>query len=175
MSIETVDTVERGVVMDPLIRRQKEDVAKMRTSLLSCIDENGVSTMRAIQTVTVLRVYHQLNRIIKYTELMDKLEEALYTSIDNYIDNADFRNVEVLDKLLSIQSQLQKSMIESHKLLQPYMDIRDFSVVDLVDTTVSNSGDSSITAKLMTSESRDKVRNSAQAVIDALMLEESNE
>ena len=174
MSIETVDN-SNTVVENPIVAKQKEDVAKMRTSLLSCIDENGVSTMRAIQTVTVLRVYHQLNRIIKYTELMDKLEEALYTSIDSYIDNADFRNVEVLDKLLSIQSQLQKSMIESHKLLQPYMDIRDFSVVDLVDTTVSNSGDSSITAKLMTSESRDKVRNSAQAVIDALMLEESNE
>ena len=69
--------------------------------------------------------------------------------------------------LLGVQEKLQKAMIESQKLLQPYMDIQNFAVMDLVDVS-STTNDSPITAKLMTSESRDKVRYTAQAVLDAL-------
>lgn len=173
MSTETFDTSDNIVVVDPLVKKQKEDVAKMRASLLSCTNENGVSIIRAIQTVTTLRIYHQLTRIIKYTELMDKLEDALYNSIDEYIDNADFSDDTTMNKLLTIQGRLQRSMIESHKLLQPYMDIQEFSIVDLIDSTASNE-DMSITSKLMTSESRDKVRSSAQAVIEVLKLGDAN-
>ena len=163
MSIETVDN-SNTVVENPIVAKQKEDVAKMRTSLLSCSKENGVSTMRAIQDITVMRVYHQLTRIIRYTEMMDKLEDKLYAAMDYQIDNADITHLGTLEMLMQIQANLQKSMIESHKLLQPYMDLQDFSVVDLVPTTESS--DNPISQKLMTSESRDKVRYAAQGVIE---------
>lgn len=165
MGIETVDS--SNIIENPLIAKQKEDVAKMRTSLLSCSKENGVSTMRAIQDITVMRVYHQLTRIIRYTEMMDKLEDKMYAALDYQIDNADITSVSTLESLMNIQTQLQKSMIESHKLLQPYMDLQDFNVVDLVPDT--NSDDNPITKTLITSESRDKIRYAAKGVIDILV------
>lgn len=163
MSIETVDN-SNTVVENPIVAKQKEDVAKMRTSLLSCSKENGVSTMRAIQDITVMRVYHQLTRIIRYTEMMDKLEDKLYSAMDYQIDNADITDSNTLIMLMGIQEKLQKAMIDSHKLLQPYMDLQDFSVVDLMPTTEST--DNPISQKLMTSESRDKIRYAAQGVIE---------
>lgn len=164
MAIETVDN--SNIIENPIVAKQKEDVAKMRTSLLSCSKENGVSTMRAIQDITVMRVYHQLTRIIRYTEMMDKLEAKLYEAMDYQIDNADITHLGTLEMLMQIQANLQKSMIESHKLLQPYMDLQDFSVVDLVHTTEDI--DNPITQKLITSESRDKIRYAAQNVIEIL-------
>lgn len=165
MSIETVD--KSAIIENPIVSKQKEDVAKMRTSLLSCSKENGVSTMRAIQDITVMRVYHQLTRIIRYTEMMDKLEDKMYAALDYQIDNADITSVSTLESLMNIQTQLQKSMIESHKLLQPYMDLQDFSVVDLVQDT--DTDDNPITKTLITSESRDKIRYAAKGVIDMLV------
>ena len=114
MSIETVD--KSAIIENPIVAKQKEDVAKMRTSLLSCSKENGVSTMRAIQDITVMRVYHQLTRIIRYTEMMDKLEDKMYAALDYQIDNADITSVSTLESLMNIQTQLQRSMIESHNL-----------------------------------------------------------
>lgn len=165
MSIETVDN-SNTVVENPIVAKQKEDVAKMRTSLLSCSKENGVSTMRAIQDITVMRVYHQLTRIIRYTEMMDKLEDKLYAAMDYQIDNADITDSNTLIMLMGIQEKLQKAMIESHKLLQPYMDLQDFNVVDLVQDVGTE--DNPITKTLITSESRDKIRYLAKNVIDVL-------
>ena len=170
MSVETVDN--SNTVENPIVARQKEDVAKMRTSLLSCSKENGVSTMRAIQDITVMRVYHQLTRIIRYTEMMDKLEDKLYAAMDYQIDNADITDSNTLVMLMDIQEKLQKSMIESHKLLQPYMDLQEFSVVDLVQDTGSD--DNPITKTLITSESRDKIRYLAKNVIDVLAAGDEN-
>jgi len=164
MAIETVDN--SNIIENPIIAKQKEDVAKMRTSLLSCSKENGISTMRAIQDITVMRVYHQLTRIIRYTEMMDKLEDKLYAALDYQLDNAEVSDLNTLTMLMGIQTNLQKAMIESHKLLQPYMDLQDFSVVDLVHTT--EDVDNPITQKLITSESRDKIRYAAQNVIEIL-------
>lgn len=164
MAIETVDN--SNIIENPIIAKQKEDVARMRTSLLSCSKENGISTMRAIQDITVMRVYHQLTRIIRYTEMMDKLEDKLYAALDYQLDNAEVSDPNTLAMLMGIQTNLQKAMIESHKLLQPYMDLQDFSVVDLVHTT--EDVDNPITQKLITSESRDKIRYAAQNVIEIL-------
>lgn len=128
--------------------------------------------MRAIQDITVMRVYHQLTRIIRYTEMMDKLEDKLYAAMDYQIDNADITDSNTLVMLMGIQEKLQKSMIESHKLLQPYMDLQEFSVVDLVQDTGSD--DNPITKTLITSESRDKIRYLAKNVIDVLAAGDEN-
>ena len=116
-------TVEGSSIkkMDPLLRQQKEDVSRMRTSLLAC-NISKESARSALQTINVTRAYHQLNRIIRYTELMDKLEEKLYSSIEYYVDNASPESTATWMMLLNIQEKLQKNMIDSMKLLQPYMD-----------------------------------------------------
>ena len=53
-------------------------------------------------------------------------------------------------------------MIESHKLIQPYLDIKEFSVVDLVpqESTAASS-----TQFNMKSEDRDRLRSNAQQVL----------
>lgn len=157
--IKTVDSSE--VVYDPIYQRQKEGVTKMRTSLLACTAENGVTIRNTLDSITAMRIYHQMMRIIKYTELMDKLEDKLYRSIDNMLDNSP-DDERTLLSLLHIQERLQKSMIESHKLIQPYLDVKEFSVVDLVP---QESAASSNTQFNMKSEDRDRLRSNAQQVL----------
>lgn len=157
--IKTVDSSE--IVYDPVYQRQKEGVAKMRTSLLACTDENGITIRGTIESITAMRIYHQMMRIIKYTELMDKIEDKLYKSIDNLIDTAP-NDTQTLIQLLTIQERLQKSMIESHKLLQPYLDIKEFSVVDLVPQDTTSTSSSQLNMK---SEDRDRLRSTAQQVL----------
>lgn len=158
-----IKTVDDSRLLDPLYQRQKEGVAKMRTSLLAYTEENGVSTRQALESITAMRVYHQLTRIVKYLELMDKLENKLYESIEYSIDNSSSSDPTTWAALLNIQAQLQKSMIESHKLIQPYLDIQDFGVVELApqaDTSTNNN-----TTFAMSSEARDSLRSKAQNVL----------
>lgn len=53
-------------------------------------------------------------------------------------------------------------MIESHKLLQPYLDIKEFSVVDLVPQDTTSTSSSQLNMK---SEDRDRLRSTAQQVL----------
>ena len=168
MGIETFDSR----IQDSLLASKKEGVSKMRTSLLSCIrDDTGLLTSKAINSITVMRVYHQLSRIIRYLEMMDKLEDKMYQALDYRLDTCDIQDKETLGMLLTIQERLQKSMIESHKLLQPYMDLQDMSIVDLMSSTAApaDTGDNPI--KIMSPESRDRIRTSAQNLIAELGIE----
>ena len=87
-NLETVGGIES---IDPLYTKQREDVAKMRASLLAC-SSNPSMTKVALRNISILRVYHQVNRIIRYLDMMDKLEEKLYKSIDYTIENVDIEN-----------------------------------------------------------------------------------
>lgn len=165
MNVKTFDSSD-NVIYDNLYQRQKENASKMRTAMLALSSENGVTTRQAIQEITSMRIYHQLVRIIRYMELMDKLENKLYESIEYSIDNANSSDPSTWAALLSIQEKLQKSMIESHKLLQPYLDIQDLAVVDLASTKV----DTSSISPVMNPEDRDKLRSNAQAVLKQLQL-----
>lgn len=169
MDIKTVDE-PNTLITDDLYKKQKENVSKMRTALLSFTDENGVSARRAIQGITGMRIYHQIIRIIRFTELMDKLEAKLYESIDYTIDSSDVHDVETLSLLINIQGRLQKSMIESHKLLQPYLDIQEFTIADLADS----GQEAPVTAQIMNPEDRDRLRSKAQAVLYELGLSDGD-
>lgn len=157
--------------VDQLYTVKREGVQRMRASLLSCLHEDGSMTSRAINTITVLRIYHQVARIIKYLDLMDRLEEKLYESIDSTIDNCDVTDNDTMFKLLRLQERLQKSMIESHKLLQPYMELQDMSIVDLMSTVNSSDNDSGSPIKVMSPENRDKLRTKAKNALDAIGME----
>lgn len=163
MDIKTVDD-SNCLITDDLCRKQKEYISKMRTALLSFSDENGVSTRQAIQGITAMRIYHQLVRIIRYLELMDKLEMRLYESIEYSIDNAKVQDPSTWAALLAVQEKLQKSMIESHKLLQPYLNVQEFTVVDLT----SQNNTASAPTLLMNSEDRDELRSKAQLILNQL-------
>lgn len=161
-------------IKDPLIAKQKEDVAKMRASLLCCSDDPYTAT-QAMKNITVLRVYHQISRIIKYLEMMDKIEDKLYESIDAQLEKMDTDSPVTWMTLLNIQEKLQKNLIDSHKLLQPYLNVQEFVIEDLAPTvTASPNGDGS---SILSRESRDKLRSSAQQVLSILgpVEEDSND
>jgi hypothetical protein len=160
--MDDIKTVDDYQILDPLYSKQKEGVSKMRASLLACSSDNSTSMVNAIQNITVMRIYHQLSRIIKYTELMDKLEDKLYESIENTIDNVNSDPATMM-MLLNVQEKLQKSMIESHKLLQPYMDVKEFAVMDLVQPEDNHSN-----ITILDPEKRDGLRTKASNILKQL-------
>lgn len=165
--MKDVKTVDSPLIhpSDPLIAKQKEDVASMRASLLCC-STDPTTAVQAMNNITVLRVYHQIARIIRYLEMMDKIEDKLYECIDYRLDNLTVTSPSAWDTLLTIQERLQASMIASHKLLQPYLNVKEFSLSSLVPTV--SSAEPYSTASMIPKESRDKVRSKAQEVLTML-------
>lgn len=151
---------------NPLQVKQKEYAERMRAALLVC-GGDAQSTKVAINNITVLRVYHQIARIIRYLDLMDKLEEKLYKSIEYTIEHTSSESTATWFTLLNIQERMQKLMIESHKLLQPYLDIEEFSISELTQSQTGADGTAS-SPILLNAESRDKVRTTAQTIMSEL-------
>lgn len=166
--VETVDN------LNPLYSKQKEDVARMRTALLSCSSENlsSATAKAALKNITAMRIYHQIARIIKYLELMDKLEDKLYRSIEHTIDNMSEESIGTWTVLLKVQQSLQTQMIESHKLLQPYLDLQSLDIIDMIPDSESNS--SNLSSNLIPAESREKLRNAANLVLTSISESESS-
>lgn len=156
-------TVEGTVgTVDPLIAKQREDVARMRTSLLAC-DANPQLASTALKNVTVLQVYHQISRIIRYTELCDKLESKLYESMDSLIDRLDTDSNLTINALLNAQERLQKLMIESNKMLAPFLDMTSYIESVRVDGASEDSAPKATIA--LDATRREKLRNSAKQVL----------
>lgn len=143
---------------------QCRDVSNMKTSLLSCNKNDPDSARRALQFITVQRVYHQMSRIIRYTELVDKIEDKMYESIDMDLDNMDSADPNTWRTLLSLQTKLQESMIESHKLLEPYLKLETLTTIELPKDDPNDT----FTAMILDQQSREKLRTSAQEVLAAI-------
>lgn len=160
-NFETVEDISKSQT-NILREKQKQDVAAMRTSLLASHMDPSLTTT-SMKNIAVLRVYHQMNRIIQYTELMDKLEAKLYEALEYQIDNADTTRPTTWMQLLHVQEQLQKNMIESQKLLQPFLDLTEYTAdnAEVIDTQAENT----IT---LDANSREKLRNNARAVLHQL-------
>lgn len=149
---------------DPLLRKQKEDVARMRTSLLLCSSDDLTSAASAISNITVLRIYHQISRIIRYLELMDKIEEKMYMSMEAAVDNVIDGDSSAWIVLMKMQERLQKNMIESHKLLEPYINISEAVKTVSVQAEVIPES----TVDILDSGDRDRLRIAAQTILSEI-------
>ena len=165
MTDECKTVTSEAEILDPLYMKQQQDVAEMRASLLAFNSGDPGSARLAIQKITAMRFYHQLSRIIRYTDMMDRIEAKLYESIDRSLDRMNSDSPSTWMSLLQIQERLQKCMIESQKLLQPYLDVEVPQAAE----------DVSFGAMLMEQESRDRLRSSAQAVLAAIQASETVE
>lgn len=159
--LKTFETSIISNIEDALISKQREDVAKMRTSLLVC-STNSKLASRSLKNITVLQIFHQISRIIRYTEICDKLEAKLYSNIDSIVDNSDDQSIMTLNLLLNMQERLQKLMIESNKMLAPFLDITAY--IDSVNFDSDESDEVHTTINL-DSTKREKLRNSAKQVL----------
>lgn len=161
--MDDVKTV--GSVGTDLYAEQAKDVSEMRNALLSFNKKDPNAAKKAIQNVTILRVYHQMERIVKFTEMMDKLEDRVYQSIDAKLEDSDPDDSELYFTLIPIQERLQHMMIESHKLLEPYL---SFDQLANFEVPVVDDPGQSFASMLLDQESREKVRTSAQEVLAAI-------
>lgn len=149
-----------------LFVNQCNDVEAMRASLLSIDRRDPNSARKAMQNITILRVYHQMSRIIRYTNIMDKLEDKMYQSIESQIDALSPDDEDSWRILLNLQTKLQENMIQSHKLLEPYLNFDSLNTIEI--QSPEESGDS---YTVLNQDSREKLRTSAQQVLEALQLD----
>lgn len=169
--IETVKSSTDVDITDPLYAKQKEDVAKMRASLLLCNTDASL-TKKAMQNISVLRIYHQMSRIIRYLDLMDKLEDKLYKSIDYMVDTCDITQTSTWIQLMRIQETLQKNMIDSQKLLAPYTNMVSPEMFDELELfTVEDNP----TNSLLDSDKRESLRIAATSLLAEINQLESDD
>jgi hypothetical protein len=148
---------------DPLLKEQKLQVDQMRSTLLSFNKADPNSAKRAMQNITVLRIYHQVTRIIKFTEMMDLLEDKLYTSMIENMTEMDTSDPMTMMSLLKVQEQLQNTMIQSQLLIKPYLDMDIESIAPPPELEETSFG-----AAIISQESRNNIRTGAQALLTEL-------
>ena len=166
-SSKTVAELPTGL---DLFADQQRDVAAMRSSLLNFDRRDPSAARKAIQNVTLLRVYHQLKRIVRYTEMMDKIEDRIYQSIDSKLLNSSPDDETLYLQLIPIQERLQKAMVESHKLLEPYLTSESLTALEVPQEDTSTS----FASMLLEQESREKVRTGVQQLMNIINTFDTN-
>lgn len=165
---EPVENTDLSPV-DPLLREQKMYVDQMRSTLIGCNKADLNSAKRAIQNITVMRIYHQVARIIKFTEMMDLLEDKLYESMIANIGEMDSYDPATLLTLLKFQAQLQETMVQSQLLIKPYLDMDIESIAPPPELEETSFG-----AAIISQESRNNIRTGAQALLTELRKQNPN-
>lgn len=157
-NVTTLDTGTKSAA--DLNIQQQADVAAMRSALLNCDRSNATSVSFAMQSIFSMRIFHQLSRLIKFTEYMDKIEQKTYESMDRFMDSLDETDTTSWTVLINAQEQLQRIMMNSQKLLEPYSDISLYIPERPVEESFGNS--------LLDQNERKKLRESAQLILDTL-------
>lgn len=157
----STDTAPRTTT-DALYLSQEEDIRRMRSSLLLATGAKDASvTTNSLRNIAILRVYHQIARVIKFLEYMDKIEAKMYKAIDASLNNLPDDMVS-MTALLKIQNGLLQNMTMSQTLLKPYMDMIDSATQYAQSVSaVTSTADKSVIPK----QSRDKIRGTAQALL----------
>lgn len=160
--ISDITTLEDNNIQsaDTLAAQQQSDISAMRSALLNCDRGDASSVSFALQTIFSMRIFHQLSRIIKYTEHMDKIEQKMYESMDRYMDSMDETDTSSWALLLNAQEQLQRIMMNSQKLLEPYSNVSLYIPEQPVEDSFGDG--------LLDQTERKKLRESAQLILDTL-------
>lgn len=168
------DLSDDDYVSKALTSKQQEQVSGMRAAMLMCDESDPFSIQSTMKSVLAMRIYHQVMRIIKYTEQMDRIEDTLYKTIDDTLEHIDMdvgrdfgHCARQLSLLLDLQEQLQKSMIESQKLLDPYLNIKELTYIDVPNDDIEITTE----AKVLDQNSRSKIREGAQLLLDTIDIE----
>lgn len=158
-----------GATFDPISSMKAEAIDRMKVALLSASLDDPLSAASAIRQVTIMRVYHQVSRIVQYLDLMDKLESSLYKSIEFELDMINSggcieNNFQAVTKLLAIQEKLQKAIIESNKLLAPYLDMEQYPAFNAIEASTP------VSANILEVEStqRNLLRENAGSILKEL-------
>ena len=157
-------TIEPDSLVDPLIFEQKEQANLMRKSLLTCRTGTISNAKVALQNIAVLQIYHEVARIIRFIEVMDRLEDKIYDSIDMNISGMESADPATMLMLVKVQGDLYKTMAMSQELLKPYMNIDLEAIAPMKDVNE----DIPFGVAIIPKESRTAIRNGAQALLTEL-------
>lgn len=157
------ENTDLSLSVDPLLREQKMQIDQMRSIYTTFNKSEPNSAKRALQNITVLRIYHQIGRIIKFTEMMDALEDKIYDSMIANIGQMDSFDPATLLTLLKVQSQLQETMVQSQLLIKPYLDMDIESIAPPAELEETPYG-----VAIISQESRNNIRTGAQALLTEL-------
>ena len=155
-----------------LYAAQCNDVEQMRNCLLTFDRKDPAAIKKAIQNVTLLRVYHQLERIVRFTEMLDQIEDRIYQSIQAKLDNSDPDDESMWLTLIPIQERLQKTMVESHKLLEPYLSMEQLSALEIPQQQEDPT--KSFASMILDQQGREKVRTGVQSLLNVINTFDSN-
>ena len=161
---ESPITIESDSLVDPLIFEQKEQANLMRKSLLTCRTGTISNAKIALQNIAVLQIYHEVARIIRFIEVMDRLEDKIYDSIDMNIGGMESADPATMLMLVKVQGDLYKTMAMSQELLKPYMNIDLEAIAPMKDVNE----DIPFGVAIIPKESRTAIRNGAQALLTEL-------
>lgn len=150
---------------DALYVQQKNDIKEMRSALLSFDRTSAESVKSAMRNILAMRIYHQLARIIRFTEEMDKLEQRMYQQMNMQLDNYEWEGTEGIMLMLTFQEKMQKLMVDSQKLLDPYLNMDEILAIDV---EAQAEEDDSFGNKLLSSASRQNIREGAQKILQIL-------
>lgn len=142
-------------------------VNKNKLSLSELLDENmeiteaDVRDLKATQNKLkvgmLLQAKNSLNRVLKLSDILDKLYDKLLDRIENSLDTTDTASLmyttEYISKALSDTNQFIVSMINNEK-------IQNFFIID--NSSVINVNDDSV----LNINSREKVRKAVEVVLD---------
>ena len=88
----------------------------------------------------------------------------MYQSIDSLLNTSDPSDPTLYLQLIPIVERLQKSMVESHKLLEPYLSSEALTALEVPQEDTSTS----FTSMLLEQESREKVRTGVQQLMNII-------
>ena len=101
--------------------------------------------------------------MIKFTEVMDALEDKLYDSMLVNISEMDSADPTTMMMLLKAQADLQTTMIQSQQLIKPYLDMNILAMVPQPEME-----DTPFGVSIISQESRNNIRTGAQALLTEL-------
>lgn len=120
------------------------------------------SYLRKIKLYVVVQAYKELDRIIKMTNLLDKLEAALISTVEGKLEE----NPNNLQLITTAMSTCTESLNRANALVaQVLKDDRLSSVVINTTNIITPDGES---ASMMSMDSRDAVRNLASSLLAQL-------
>ena len=89
------------------------------------------------------------------------IEEKLYDSVNRLIDRSDPDSIMTMNMLLNVQERMQKLLIESNKILSPFLDMTQY--IESIDSSVIDE-DPERVVKLDATK-RENLRNAANKVL----------
>ena len=135
---------------------------------LDGIDADGDKLLNRTKLFFVAQAHNELNRVIKMTNLLDKIEAKFIDAIENKIEQTP----DNLQLLTYAMETISNSLTRSNQIITQVLKDEKLAAIVLNTTNIITPDGNSAT--ILSMDSRDAVRNWASSTFDMLKNLESN-